>query len=444
MNKMNRIEFKKLRFKFIQKCYLMNKCMKIQDQERTIMYNRDKKELNHIFLGKILMSSTKEYYTLMNHNELLRYSIENDEVTEIKFDIDCKDYDTQEENIKHAVTIAKNICSNIQSKLKIKPFCFYSGGKGVHIHFLLKIPNDVFRIKLNDMTYKNFNQDVYDQMNEERRQFKEKLLVYLNIKPKIMKYIDISNSLSCKTLLTLEGAKKRGEGKKYKTKIQHNYDVESIMRFITSEYKPFIDLTFFEPYEIETNIMSNIINLDVQKLKTEAKEKKKTISNEQTHSKSKKSSQNSSKGVKSSKNTDIDVYEMSYKELMKMKSKNKAIFTECLANSIVRLKEKKGDKSFNTFTYYVLKLLIHLKYSDEEIKIIYSQLIIPNTSLQIGEDEVLSKYDTQLKNAKEWLSNNANFKFNYIHNNFYVVFSAKGLMLSVKSGFEKRFKEVEE
>lgn len=441
---MNEIEFKKLRFKFIQKCYLMNKCIKIQDQERTIIYNRDEKELNHIFLGKILMSSKKEYYTLLNHNELLRYSIENDEVTEIKFDIDCKDYDTQEENIKQAVTIAKTISSNIQSKLKIKPFCYYSGGKGVHIHFLIKIPNDVFKIKLNDMNYKNFNQDVYDEMNEERRQFKEKLLHYLNIKPKIIKYIDISNSLSCKTLLTLEGAKKRGEGKKYKTKIQHNYDIESIMRFIKSDYNPFIDMTFFEPYEIETNIMNNIINIDVQKLKNEVKEKKKTISNEQTHSKKKKYSQNSSKDFKTSKNNNIDVYEESYKQLMEMKNENKAVFTECLTNSIVRLKEKKGDKSFNTFTYYVLKLLIYLKYSDEEIKIIYTKLIMPNTSLQVGEDEVLSKYETQLKNAKEWLSNNANFKFNYIHNNFYVVFSAKGLMLSVKSGFDKRIKEVKQ
>jgi len=435
---MNEIEFKKLRFRFIQKCYLMNKCLKIQDQERHKIYDEKQKELNHIFVGKILTSPSKEYYTLINHNELLRYSIESDEVTELKYDIDFNEYEDKEENIKQAVKIAKTLCSTIQNKLRVKPYAYYSGGKGIHVNILIAVPEGIFEEKLNNMTHKSFDAEKYKRMSQERAKFKKKVYQYLNLSEKIIKYIDTSNSFSAETLLTLEGAKKRGEGKKYKTKIQHNYDVDTIMRFIKSDYSPFIDFKFFEPQEIDADIINNIINYDVKKEQEKKKKKRETISNEQTYSKEKKSSQNRSHRLQESKNAVLDVYEHSYNELMKLKQKNKAVFTECLANSIVRLKEKKQDKSFNTFTYYVMKLLLYLKYTDEEIKIIYSKLIIPKTSLNVSAEDVEIKYNTQLKNAKEWLENNTDFKFNFIHKNKFMVFSAKGLMLSVKSEFYKR------
>jgi hypothetical protein len=159
------------------------------------------------------------------NNLFLRTSIETKELTEVRIDLD-------ESSLNKNIDLGLSIY-NIFKSNNIKSSFYYSGGKGIHIQFLLNI--DKYNLKL-----------------DERKKFKELFLKKLNI----LHLIDKA-PLSPHTLLGVEGYahRKTNKNKIYINVDKYNNNV-SILDYITKNSdKILIDFNFFNNInEIPENI----------------------------------------------------------------------------------------------------------------------------------------------------------------------------------------------
>jgi len=151
------------------------------------------------------------------NNEFLRTSIETETITEFRLDLDNKLID---DNIDAALEINEILKQN-----NIKASFYYSGGKGLHIHFLVEL-----------------NQKV---SIDNRKKFKVAYLKHL----KIDNLTDHA-PLSPKTLLTCEGYEKRKTVTGYKKiyiDMETMFNINQINDFINENNKKIIiDFNFFD------------------------------------------------------------------------------------------------------------------------------------------------------------------------------------------------------
>lgn len=197
----------------------------------------------------------------------LRYSIENDELTELRIDLDEKDL---RDNIKLMLDI-NNKCINNNMKVS----WYYSGGKGIHGHLLVSLNNindllkvNNFNIDINkyDIEFKKImenkkaginidyskypNYNYIQDRNKERALIKKAIMDYLGFKDKI------DNMLySSQEMITLEGTQKRNNGYfKIYLDLDQLKEVEKIYEYI-GEMK-------YHPYLIDSNLFNNIYELN--------------------------------------------------------------------------------------------------------------------------------------------------------------------------------------
>lgn len=249
---MNETEFKKLRFTFLKNCFSLNRNIRIQDFERT-KGKSNSNDLRHYLLYNIL-TNHRSYFTLINHDELLRYPLENDSVTEIRFDLDYKKSQDVKENIKQNIILGEKLSNTLKEK-GLKGFFYYSGGKGVHCSFLVSTKGLGFKYNINDLDLSLLEKqfinkggnliDLLDSSNSERSEFKKCLYKWLNLPTDVYNVLDLQ-MCSSKTLLTLEGAKKRKAGAKFKTYLDYDkYNSSQLIEYVFSNYKPYIEFKFF-------------------------------------------------------------------------------------------------------------------------------------------------------------------------------------------------------
>jgi len=206
------------------------------------------------------------------NKSFLRYSIENQDLTELRIDLDEKEL---EDNI--------NLMLAIEDKAKLEGMnisWYYSGGRGIHGHLLIDIGNIQNLLK-----YSNLNIDAsqYDEEFKEISKLKrEGAKIDLNkyplkqmiqfrsderalIKKAIIKYLGFENKLdamlfSSQEMFTYEGTKHRKtEHFKIHLNIRKLKEASEIMKYI-SENK-------FTPYLIDYEIFSKVYTLDYNLIK---------------------------------------------------------------------------------------------------------------------------------------------------------------------------------
>lgn len=253
MNEQQQLQqYKKIRFQFIKKCYELNPRMRIQDFERT-KGKSESKDLRHYLLHNILNQSKKSHYTLLSHDEILRYPIESEELTEIRFDLDFNKL-SKEENIKQNIYLGFKLYNTLKKK-GFKSTFYYSGGKGVHCSFLLSTKGLGFESKINNIDLEQYEKefikgegatiDLINKSNNERAKFKKAFYKWFNFDDEVLKWLDFQ-MCSSKTLLTLEGAKKRNQGAKFKTYLNYDtFSYKQLQSYILNNNNFFIDLKFF-------------------------------------------------------------------------------------------------------------------------------------------------------------------------------------------------------
>lgn len=190
MNNLDRIR----RLKFINRCIELRPSIKFQ------VWDSKAKDLSHYTFNEL---KEKGRISILNYcNQLLRYSIETDSISEFRIDID--------KSLSECIDIAKEI-NNKLMKDNIKVTFYSSGGKGLHGHFLFNIN----QFKLNNNDY-----------NLERP----------NIKKLIAKYYEFENQIdvmlhSTIILLGLEGGTHRKTNKR-KILININEPKQDILNYI--------------------------------------------------------------------------------------------------------------------------------------------------------------------------------------------------------------------
>ena len=241
-------------------------------------------------IGKyhILFNSIPHYAWTINE-EFLRYSIENENITELIFDLDCKNEEGNKDlnkSLKEAVAISKKL-----NREGIKHTVYYSGGGGVHIHSLLDISN------LDFLQYSNIDIDINEyekefrnkktnkentnkinSRNEERKELKRIISEFFEIKDKV------DNSLfSTKEMITCEGFRKR-DGVNYKIKLplEKTYNTNELRQFIEIyKDKIIIDDTYLNKVSKINNKIKEYISkrLNIHRERREEKKERENESN---------------------------------------------------------------------------------------------------------------------------------------------------------------------
>lgn len=385
---MKEIECKKIRFKFIKKCYELNPRIRIQDFER-IKGSSQSKDIRHYLLHNILHQSSKSHYTLLHHDEILRYPIESDELTEIRFDLDFKGED-KEKSIKQNIYLGSKLYHTLKEK-GIKATFYYSGGKGVHSSFLLSTKGLNFKTKINNIDLKQYDKEfvqgsgetieIINKSNEERTKFKKALFKWLNLDNEVLKHLDYQ-MCSSKTLLTLEGAKKRNKGSKYKTLLNYDsYNYLQLQNYVLSNNNFFIDLKFF----------CNISELSEAQIKE--------IFNFVTYN-TKQNKINTHSVIKNNKIIFNNI------------SNQIEIIGKATILTLYNLYKKKVNENRNNFSYYATKVLLYKTRNKEITKDCLRTLCV-----MIGVDDVNGKWLSQkLESTQKYfesLENLDKFYLNY-------------------------------
>jgi hypothetical protein len=343
---MNEYEFKKLRFSFIKKCFTASPHIRVQDWERK-KGNTDVRDLRHFLLRNILTQG-KSYYTLINHDELLRYPIESNAVTEVRFDLDYKKGDQKTNlisNLKYAYILRDKLAEK-----GLKAFFYYSGGKGIHAHFLLSTNGLNFKQDIDNINIIQFEEEfkqglsnkgqykIINDSNNERRKFKSLFHLWLNLPNDMMKIIDYQMTSSL-TLLTLEGAKKRKAGAKYKTFIDlyNKTEFEILEQLETA--KPYIEFKFFDSiYSLSDAQIKEILTYET----------KESL-------------------IKKTTGKKVELKEEDLNPEMKTINKE-------LVDTLHRLYVKHQIESENNFTYYATKVLYYKIKNSSETKLALNNL----------------------------------------------------------------------
>lgn len=374
-------KFNKLRFYYIQKIYNLNKNIRFQDWERN-KGSSEQRDLRHYLLHNILKG--KSHFTLIQHNELLRYSIENNSLTEIRFDLDYKEFETTEENLKVNLKLGFDLYLKLLEK-GIKPFFYSSGGKGIHCSFLLSTEGLNFKTNIENIDLEQYEKqfvekkgdilDLLNKSNQERTNFKRLFYSWLNLDEELKKVLDFQ-MLSSHTLLTLEGAKKRGQGKRYKTFIDYSkFTLDKLYTYILENNKPYIEYKFLETINrLSKAQIEEIFNLSTKDIPKPIKNQSEAL------------------------NSTID---LNFNHLDK-DTENKA---KSLIIAMLHLVKRKNIQSLNSIYFKVAKMLL-VETKNKEVSLNY---LIKFYELNTKNKKSIDWFEDKINNSQTYLRDKKNF-----------------------------------
>jgi hypothetical protein len=233
----------------------------IQLQEKIIELREDIRYQN-LSLGqshKLYKNSSQIGLELSKDTSLLRYSLENNSITEFRIDLD-------EKTVIENVELAKKFTA-VLDNLKFKYSVFYTGSRGINLHFLLTISkynflknNIAFNKKDLDTEFKFHQKDInkpldretfpqlfeIDKINKRRVFFKKQFLEYFNFP------IDYdSHLLSSQVMLQCQGFRHR------KTDFYKIY-IPNFTKLNNKQIMAYIEENKIKPGVINKNFLNEI------------------------------------------------------------------------------------------------------------------------------------------------------------------------------------------
>ncbi len=373
----------KLRLHYLKQCCELSPFIRIQDLEDIVHGKK------HQLLKNLLGS--KQQYKLLIHNKLLIYPIESQTLTEFRIDLDNV-------NLKANLETMFNIRTQLD-KYKIKATYEHTGGKGLHIRFLINVDSIYLRTKFNDINLNDFekefragdkkgkNYKLISLMAFERLNLKKQLAVYLGLYNIIPRKDFDTGLLSSFYLLGCPGSVHRKTNKpKAYLDLNKLTCVDEVLTFIATNKTSYINFEFLKnvwriPAEFKYN--SNIKNVLTERPK---------------------------------KNNTISVIS-SIKHIQHVKQ-------DIVLNTLKHLYLNSDYNTYNSFSFYVVNVCHSFNFNLSEIKSLYVKLF---ELLNVGDNDLIS--DSNIQSIYKYIETNFNiaklsynFKSNWSHNDFMTTF----------------------